>query len=68
MKKEIHLIALEGQVPCAHVPADGNNLINGHLQAQAQQHDDRLLTMTYREVAVILLILSILYLLCKYEK
>ena len=32
----LRLIALEGQVPCAHVPADGHRLVDGQLQTQTQ--------------------------------
>ena len=30
----LRLIALEGQVPCAHVPADGHRLVESQLQTQ----------------------------------
>ena len=55
------LVALESQVPCAHVPTDGHRLVEGQLQTQTQQHDHRFLTMADRHPGIVRLIGVILF-------
>ena len=38
--------ALEGEFPGSHVPADGKHFILGQFEAEGQQHNDGLLTVS----------------------
>ena len=52
----LHLLVVEGELPCSHVPANGEDFIVCQFQPQTQEHDDTLFTMAYGQVVVILLI------------
>ena len=55
------LSALEGEVPGTHMPADGEDLVIGHIEAPAEQLNDGLLAVAAGEGAVVHLVAFVFF-------